>query len=233
MFILNRKNIHTLLFTSAVAFILSACVPVYRTEYISPQWQGEFLLLNQEAAAESLRITDRFSGQTQELQISSSLLTKFDIPAATKQLSMKLPAASMARKFRLDIELQGFSLSIAESLVAASGVPQELDLGRIIIDFDVYQKSRLAPDEIRPLIESASALCQKQFGDAMYWHYLAKNIKGGAYSDYRNEMTSDLISRYYQRIRSQLYFSKSECFSDDCEKGKQYRKYVNDLIKNQ
>lgn len=209
--------------------VATACVPVFRNEYISPQWQGQIVVINSASEKRVVRIEEVFTGAIEELMVVGNQIPHFHFSANSEMAYFKLPAASMADEFSLDFKIDDISLGLTQLMNAVSVSPQLVDVGVIILDFNAYEAVQVPPAAIKVLMASASSICQKRLSDALYWAHVAKNINTGAYSQTGMALDQNLIDIYFERTNEQLYFAERECFQRDYKKMQEFRRFIDSV----
>jgi len=110
--------------------LISACVPVFRTEFISPRWTGTLIDMETGKPMSGIKVTDLTSLNT-TLTDSNGY---FKLPATTQEFSFKLPAASMAKTYQMDIALEQRTLRFSGQHLAFSDQVPDFHLGLFPIE---------------------------------------------------------------------------------------------------
>ncbi|MDU0356421.1 hypothetical protein RS130_23235 [Paraglaciecola aquimarina] len=132
-----------LVFFSAVSLSLSACIPVLRTEYLSPNWQGTVIDSQTGMPLQGVEVIDLYSQQS----VKTDQAGHFELAALTRQFSLKLPVASMSRNYQIEIKFADSTLTHTDSVritgrrLATTTEPTLFDIGH----FAIVTTTRNAP----------------------------------------------------------------------------------------
>ncbi|WP_394181553.1 hypothetical protein [Marinomonas posidonica] len=98
---------------------------MFRTEFTSPSWTGTLIDMETGKALSGIKVTDLTS-------LNSTLTDSdgfFKLPATTQEFSFKLPAASMAKTYHMDISLEQRTLRFSGQHLAFDDQDPDFHLG--------------------------------------------------------------------------------------------------------
>ncbi|MEP1554633.1 MAG: hypothetical protein ABJJ44_04305 [Paraglaciecola sp.] len=137
---MSRCNIKSIRWLGLLVVALSACVPVFRSEYLSPSWQGSLVDGQSGQPLVGVEVTDLY---TQE-KATTDQQGHFTLPPATSEFSFKLPAASMAGVYQIEVALPNTSVRFTGRRLAVTSEPSEFDIEAFPILPEITLPFRLA-----------------------------------------------------------------------------------------
>jgi len=209
----NKQTRYLFLSSYLLVVLLIGCVPVVRTEYISPNWLGQILLVNT-VSDDTFTIKDLFSGNSQQVSLIANQLVAFNVPAASQGVSFKMPAASMARRFAIAFESDDFNVDLKVLKTTHTNPPHEVEIGTVIIDRDAYNKVKVLPASLQTVFTDTTSTCLHAMSSAMYFLQVKNRLESDYYAEYG--VVKTMSERW--RIEEQFYFVESECFRTNYEK---------------
>ena len=205
-----------------------------RTEYISPQWSGQLLLVNSFSSPTSLSISDSFTQQVVEHEVTDGQVTKFKFDAKTKSVSWKLPAASMARHFTLNFQSANFKFGLTQLERATSAELITIDVGTIIIDpsaLELHDNINQALfTKMMELTDDQDNACKSQLRSTIYLAAVTLKLAKKKYPQVVN--TESITQDHHHWSVNALEFSDSLCFSKDYKKRQSFARLKQEFISN-
>ena len=110
---------------------LTGCIPVVRTEYLSPHWKGT--VITGYKVKPGVEISDETTGFNSIANADGS----FEILPKTQSFDFKLPAASAAQYYPLSFKYNGRMFQIATFGMMTSTQPIIADTKKLMFDFSM------------------------------------------------------------------------------------------------
>jgi hypothetical protein len=117
----------------SLCLLLSACVPIVRTEYLSPSWYGTLLDIKTGEPLIGVEVSDLYS----QLTVTTDNHGYFELAPVISQFSFKLPVASMASYYQIEFALPERKLRISGYRLAVTVEPSKFDLGVFTVDTSI------------------------------------------------------------------------------------------------
>lgn len=148
-----------------LVIVLSACVPVIRTEYLSPSWRGILVDGTTGKPIVGVAVTDLYT----EEKVKTDKNGYFELAPATTEFSFKLPVASMAGIYQIEVSLPSNSIRFSGRRLAVNTEPSEFNLGTFPISAAAYTSPFLLKDkdELLPLPRHLIEDCGVPLQDAI------------------------------------------------------------------
>jgi hypothetical protein len=149
----------------SMIFLISACIPIIRTEYISPSWQGTLVNIHTGEPLVGIEVSDLYSHK----KVTTDLNGYFQLAPVTSQFSLKLPVSSVDRTYQIEITLPQSQLRFSGQRLAANTTPSDFNLGRFPVELEVGSEPFLLQDQGDDIELSASLLenCGTPLQDAI------------------------------------------------------------------
>ncbi|WP_158968530.1 hypothetical protein [Paraglaciecola sp. L3A3] len=108
-----------------LASIFSACIPIIRTEYTSPSWQGTLVDMQTGAPLINLEVRDLHTKK----KVMTDQQGYFELPPNISEFSFKLPVATMVSHHEIEVMLPAGPLRFTGTRMANTTAPSDFDLG--------------------------------------------------------------------------------------------------------
>ncbi|WP_413283193.1 hypothetical protein [Vibrio sp. MA40-2] len=124
-----RRVQHRLIIALSLILMITACIPIIRTEYISPNWQGTLVDRETGKPLIDVEIRDLYTLK----KVKTDQNGYFQLPAETSEFSFKLPVANMMGIYQIEVSLPQYTLHFTGTRRSSITTPSDFNLGIVPI----------------------------------------------------------------------------------------------------
>ncbi len=221
-----------LLASALLLSTLTGCIPVIRTEYLSPHWKGT--VISDFRAKQGAEILDLTTGY----QMITSVDGSFEILPKTQSFDFKLPAASAAQYFVLSFNDGGRTFQIATLGMMTSTQPILVDTKKLMFDFSMRNFHIVTSDqstgETLILDNDFTAKCGTPLQSAIMLTKVLREIEKveEQKSQFDGIDLSTLIENQRYWALNGWDYANSVCFKQDYQNSQTLNKFIRTMREN-